>query len=260
MARARRAANVDPMSAPTPHLSALPGEIAETVLLPGDPLRAEWIATTYLDGVRCHNRVRGMLGFTGTFEGRRVSVQGTGMGMPSMSIYATELLRFYGVTTAIRVGSCGAMSEAVALRDVIVATAAHTDSAMLRPRFGEVAFAPTASFELLSHAARAAAELGQQVHLGTVFTSDAFYDSDAAAFDVLRAHGTLAVEMETAALYAIAAKEGARALALFTVSDHLLTHEAISSDDRQLGFASMVELALATATAAAPTSPPISPS
>jgi purine-nucleoside phosphorylase len=237
------------MSVPTPHIAAQAGEIADAVLLPGDPLRAQVIAETFLDGVHCYSRIRNMFGFTGTFEGRRISVQGTGMGMPSMSIYATELLRFHGVRTAIRVGSCGALQSHVALRDVIIATGAHTDSNMNRRRFGNIDFAATADFTLVAAAAAQAATAGLTTHVGTIFSSDNFYDTSN-AIELLSAYGTLAVEMEAAALYAIASAEGAKALCIATVSDHLLTHEASSTDERQNGFMAMAELALRTIVAA----------
>jgi purine-nucleoside phosphorylase len=232
------------MAVPTPHLSAAAGDYADAVLLPGDPLRAQVIAEELLDGARCVNRVRNMLGFTGTYRGRAVSVQGTGMGMPSLSIYATELLRFHGVRTAIRVGSCGAIREEVALRDVVVASAAHTNSAMNRQRFPGVDFAPAADVGLLVAAMRLGTAAGLRLHAGPVLTSDAFYDDDEATMWKLARHGTLAVEMECAALYTIAAAEGARALCIATVSDHLVHHEAASSQEREQGFLAMAHLAL----------------
>lgn len=235
------------MSAPTPHLSALPGEIAPIVLLPGDPLRAEFIADTYLQGARCHNRVRNMLGFTGTYEGIPVSVQGTGMGIPSISIYVTELLRFHGVHTAIRIGSCGALRDEVQLRDVVLASSAHTNSAVNRRHFRGIDYAPTSDFGLLATAHRIAGERHLRTHVGPVYTSDLFYDDDPEVFALLAAHGTLAVEMEAAALLTIAAREGARALCIATVSDHIIRHEAASAEERQTGFSAMVELALETA-------------
>lgn len=238
------------MSAPTPHLEARPGDIADAVLLPGDPLRAQFVADTFLTDAVCHNRVRNMLGFTGTYRGRRVSVQGTGMGVPSISIYATELMRFYGVRTAIRIGSCGALAERIALRDVVIASSAHHTTSMMSRWYPGVHFAPTADFSLLSAAHRIAGERGMTTHVGPILTSDAFYDDDVAMFQALAAAGTLAVEMEAAALYAVAAREGARALCLATVSDHLVHHEAASSEERQTGFADMVELALETVLAA----------
>lgn len=234
---------------PTPHLEAPAGAIADIVLLPGDPLRAQFIAENFLDSPQCYNRVRNMLGYTGTYEGVSVSVQGTGMGMPSMSIYVTELLRFYGVKTAIRIGSCGALLPSVALGDVIIALSAHTTSNMNRRYFHGIDYAATASFDLACTAAALAKDRGTAHHVGPVLTSDAFYDDDVETFELVGKHGTLAVEMECAALYTIAAREGARALCLATVSDHLIHHEVMSSGERQTGFQSMVKLALDTAIA-----------
>lgn len=237
------------VSIPTPHLEAPAGAIADLVLLPGDPLRAQFIADNFLDDAQCYNRVRNMLGYTGTYRGVRVSVQGTGMGMPSMSIYVTELFRFYGVKTAIRIGSCGAILPSVALGDVIIALSAHTTSNMNRRYFGGIDYAATASFDLATTAAALARARGAAHHVGSVLTTDAFYDDDIETFDLVGKHGTLAVEMECAALYTIAAREGARALCLATVSDHLVSHEVMTSAERQTGFQSMVELALDTAIA-----------
>ena len=234
------------MSTPTPHIEATNGEIAERVLLPGDPLRAKWIADNYLSDVRCYNTVRNMLGFTGTFEGQRISVQGTGMGMPSISIYLTELLRFYGVTTAIRIGSCGGLLESVKLRDIVLAISTHTTSAMNRRTFLNIDYAPSADFGLLSAAHRIAHERGLPARVGPLLTSDAFYDDDPEVFALCASHGTLGVEMEAAALYTIAARHGARALCMATVSDHLVSHESMTAADRQLSLGQMVELALAT--------------
>jgi purine-nucleoside phosphorylase len=185
-----------------------------------------------------------MLGFTGTYQGRRVSVQGTGMGMPSISIYATELMRFYGVKTAIRVGSCGAMQADLSLRDVVIALAAHTDSGINRRYFGGIDYAPTASFELVSAAVEAARRHNVTTHVGTIFSSDTFYDDDPVVIERLTAHGVLAVEMEAAALYTIAARHHAKALCIATVSDHLVTGEQATADERQSGFMAMAELAL----------------
>jgi purine-nucleoside phosphorylase len=240
----------DRPSIPTPHIQAGPGEIADAILLPGDPLRAQLIAETFLDKPECFNRVRSMLGFTGTYKGRRISVMGTGMGMPSISIYATELMRFYGVKTAIRVGSTGALLEQVKLRDIVIAMSAHTNSAMISRAFDGITYAPTADYGLLAAAAGLAKERGLTAHVGPIYTSDSFYDDDQTLFTRLAAHGTLAVEMEGAALYTIAAREGAKALVMATVSDHLLSHEVMSSEERQVGFMAMAELALDTAVAA----------
>jgi len=234
------------MTTPTPHIEAQADEVADAVLLPGDPLRAKAIAERFLDDVHCYNRVRNMLGFTGTYRGRRISVQGTGMGMPSLAIYVTELLRFYGVRTAIRVGSCGAMQPDVAVRDLVVATAAHTDSAMNRPIFGGIDFAPAADVDLVVTASRLARERGIPTHVGTILSTDAFYDADAASRDALVRHGVLAVEMESAALFRIAMAHRARAGCVASVSDHLLRDEHVSSAERETGFTAMAEIALDT--------------
>jgi purine-nucleoside phosphorylase len=229
------------------HIGAKPGEIAPRVLLPGDPLRAKWIAETYLEDAKCYSNVRGMLGFTGTYEGVSVSVQGSGMGMPSASIYYHELLAEYGATSLIRVGSCGALTEDLQLRDVVAASASSTDSAMNRVRFdGLVDYAPVASFELLRTAVDVAAALGVPVHVGQVFAADAFYTDRPDLFDRLAAYGVLAVEMESAALYTLAARFRARALTLLTVSDHIKTGAHTTAQEREQTFAHMVEVALAT--------------
>ena len=233
---------------PTPHISAELGDIAPLVLLPGDPLRAEFIAKTFLTDVSCHNRVRNMLGFTGTWNGHRISVQGTGMGVPSISIYVTELFRFYGVTSAIRIGSCGALQEHVNLGDIVIAMSASTTSAMNRRTFRDIDFAPTADFGLLSAAVAAAGATNAPIHVGPVITSDSFYDEDAELFKIIAAHGALGVEMECLALYTLAARHHVRAVCLATVSDHLLRHELMSAEERQIGFSSMVEIALAALT------------
>lgn len=226
------------------HIAAEPGQIAEDVLLPGDPMRAQWIAETFLDDVECYTRTRGMLGFTGTFEGRRVSVQGSGMGMPSIAIYATELIGQYGAQRLIRVGSCGAMRSEVAVRDVVIAMSACTDSAMNRLRFEGLDYAPTADYGLLRAAADAADRRGVRTHVGPIFSADSFYTPRPELGQRLAAHGVLAVEMEAAALYTIAAAERRRALAVCTVSDHLLTGEELSSEARERSFSDMVHVAL----------------
>jgi purine-nucleoside phosphorylase len=232
------------------HIGARAGEIAPRVLLPGDPLRAKWIAETYLEDAKCYSNVRGMLGYTGTYEGVSVSVQGSGMGMPSASIYYHELLAEYGATSLIRVGSCGALTEDLRLRDVVAASASSTDSAMNRVRFdGLVDYAPVASFELLRTAVDVAAALGVPVHVGQVFAADAFYTDRPDLFDRLAAYGVLAVEMESAALYTLAARFKARALTLLTVSDHIKTGAHTTAQEREQTFAQMVEVALATVVA-----------
>lgn len=230
------------------HIGAQPGEIAERVLLPGDPLRAKWIAETYLKEARCYSTVRNMLGFTGTYQGVEVSVQGSGMGMPSASIYAHELMSEYGVRTLIRVGSCGALSDALRLRDVVAAIGSSTDSAMNRVRFdGLVDYAPVADFELLRTAVDVAAMHGVRVHVGQVLAADSFYTDRPDLYDRLAEYGVLAVEMESAALYTVAAKFSARALTILTVSDHIKTGEHTGADDRERTFSQMVEIALQTA-------------
>lgn len=232
------------------HIAAKPGEIADRVLMPGDPLRAKWIAETYLDDPVCYSTVRNMFGFTGTYQGVRVSVQGSGMGMPSASIYAHEMLSEYGVRTLVRVGSCGALADDLALRDVIAASSSSTDSAMNRVRFDNlVDYAPTADFDLLRLAVDAAAARGVPMRVGQVFAADVFYTDKPELFDKLAEYGVLAVEMESAALYTLAAKFRARALTVLTVSDHIRTGEHTSSTDRESTFAHMVEIALDAAVA-----------
>jgi purine-nucleoside phosphorylase len=229
------------------HIGAQPGEIAERVLLPGDPLRAKWIAETFLENARCYTTVRNMLGFTGTYQGVEVSVQGTGMGMPSCSIYAHELINDYGVKTLIRVGSCGALTETLQLRDVIAASGSSTDSAMNRIRFdGLIDYAPVADFFLLRAAVDAAERRGIAMQVGPIIAADAFYSDRPDLYDRLADYGVLAIEMESAALYTIAARFRARALTLLTVSDHLKTGEHTTSQEREQTFAQMVEIALDT--------------
>lgn len=232
------------------HIGADPGDIAPRVLMPGDPLRAKWIAEHYLEDAECYSTVRNMLGFTGTYQGVPVSVQGSGMGMPSASIYAHELLHDYEVQTLIRVGSCGSLRHDLLLRDVVAASSSCTDSGANRMRFdGLIDFAPVADFELLRTAVDVAAAKGVPVRIGQVLASDVFYTDRPDLFDKLAAYGVLAVEMESAALYTIAARFGARALTLLTVSDHLKTGEAATSHERERTFGQMVEIALATAIA-----------
>ena len=229
------------------HIGAAPGDIAPTVLMPGDPLRANWIAETFLDDARCYSEVRGMYGFTGTYEGRPVSVQGSGMGQPSFAIYANELMREYDVKTIIRVGSCGAMTEKLAIRDLVIASGACTDSSMNRITFEGLDYAPVADFGLLREAAAAAPD----AHVGLIFSSDSFYPSRPELSARMVDYGVLAVEMEAAALYTLAAKYGCRALAICTVSDHLVTGEETTSQEREQTFGRMVEVALTAAAAVA---------
>jgi purine-nucleoside phosphorylase len=227
------------------HIGAKPGEIAERVLMPGDPLRAKWIAETYLEKATCYSTVRNMFGFTGRYQGVEVSVQGSGMGMPSCSIYTHELITEYGAKSLIRVGSCGALTESLQLRDVIAASGSSTDSAMNRMRFdGLIDYAPVADFFLLRAAVDAAAAQGIEMHVGPIFAADAFYTDRPDLYETLADYGVLAVEMESAALYTIAARHRARALTLLTVSDHLRTHEHTSAQEREQTFGQMVTIAL----------------
>jgi purine-nucleoside phosphorylase len=227
------------------HIGAEAGQIAERVLLPGDPLRAKWIAEKYLENATCYSTVRNMLGFTGTFRGVPVSVQGSGMGMPSCAIYTHELINEYGVKTLIRVGSCGAISEALKLRDVVAAIGSSTDSAMNRVRFdGLIDYAPVADFFLLRSAVAAAEQRGIEMHVGPILAADAFYTDRPDLYETLADYGVLAVEMESAALYTIASRFRARALTLLTVSDHIRTGERTSAHEREQTFGEMVEVAL----------------
>ncbi len=231
----------------TIHIGAAPGDIAPTVLMPGDPLRARWAAQQFLDSPRLVNEVRGMLGYTGTWQGHPVTIHGSGMGMPSLSIYANELIRDYGVKTAIRIGSCGAMQQDVALHDIILAMTASSISTPSAGLFRELNFAPAANWTLLQAAHSAAQAAGCRTHVGGIYSSDVFYDERPDLNEQMTRHGILAVEMEAAELYTVAARYGARALAVLTVSDHLLTHEAMSAQDRETGFARMVDIALQAA-------------
>ena len=231
---------------PTPHIAARESDIAEAVLLPGDPLRAKYIAETFLDDAREVTSVRNMLGFTGTYKGMDITAMGTGMGIPSASIYATELIRFYGVKRMVRVGSCGGISTEVGMRDVILAIGAGTDSAVNRARYGGWDYAATADFGLLSAAAEVAASGDRPIHVGNVHSSDSFYNPNQNAVAIWQGMNILAVEMEAAGLYAVAAGEGARALAILTVSDHLVTQEETTSDERERTFSDMIALALDT--------------
>jgi len=228
----------------TPHINAPEGAFAETVLMPGDPLRAKHIAETFLTDAVCVNTVRNMFGYTGTYNGKPVSVLGSGMGIPSMSIYATELVKFYGVKNIIRIGSCGGLPLDVKVRDVVIGMGASTDSSVNRNRLAGMDFAAIASFNLLEKAVAAARAKNINVKVGNVFTSDLFYNPDPTLFDTLEKYGVLAVEMEAAGLYGVAAEYGINALAIFTVSDHIRTGEALSAELRQTSFNEMVEVAL----------------
>lgn len=231
----------------TVHIGAKPGEIAETVLMPGDPYRVRWAAETFLEDAVCVNEVRGMLGFTGTWRGHRVTIQGSGMGMPSLSIYANELISQYGAKTLIRIGSCGGMQSHVNIRDVIIAMSASTITSPSSAIFKEVNYAPTADFGLLAAAVAAARSKGTTTHVGGIYSSDVFYAERPDLDEQMVRHGILGVEMEAAELYTLAARHGRRALAVLTVSDHLQTGEALPSEDREKTFGDMVEIALEAA-------------
>ncbi|MEK4029059.1 purine-nucleoside phosphorylase [Pseudobacillus sp. FSL P4-0506] len=228
------------------HIGAKENEIAETVLLPGDPLRAKYIAETFLESPACYNEVRNMFGYTGTYKGKKISVQGTGMGVPSISIYINELMQSYNVQNLIRVGTCGAIQKDVKVRDVILAMSASTDSQMNRFTFNGVDYAPTANWELLKKAFDAGIEKGLHLKVGNVFTADMFYN-DNAEHQKWADYGILAIEMETAALYTLAAKYNRKALSVLTVSDHILTGEETTAAERQSTFNEMIEVALEAA-------------
>ncbi len=228
----------------TPHINAAKGDIAETVLMPGDPLRAKWAAETYLDNPRLVNEVRGMLGFTGTYKGNPVTIHGSGMGMPSISIYANELISQYGAKTLIRIGSCGAMQDHVKVRDVVIAMTATTLSTPSSGILKELSFAPCANWGLLKAAVEKAETMDTGTHVGNIYSSNVFYDERPDLNELMIRHGILGVEMEAAELYTVAARHGARALGIMTVSDHLLTHEALPPEDRERSFGDMVEIAL----------------
>ena len=231
----------------TVHIGAKPGEIAPTVLMPGDPYRARWAAETFLDNPVLVNEVRGMLGFTGTWRGHPVTIHGSGMGMPSLSIYANELIRDYGAKTLIRIGSAGAMQERISVRDVVLAQTASSLSTPSRGFFREVNFAPSADFGLLSAAHKAAAQKGVTTHVGNIYSSDVFYDERPDLNEMMTRHGVLCVEMEAAELYNLCARYGVRGLAVLTISDHLITDEALPAADRERSFGDMVEIALSAA-------------
>lgn len=231
----------------TPHISAKPDEFAETVLMPGDPLRAKYIADTFLSKVTQVNHVRNMLGYSGFYNGKRLSVMGSGMGVPSISIYAHELYQTFLVKNIIRVGSCGAIQPDVQVRDVIIAMGATTDSSVNRNRLKGHDFAATASFELLETAVQTARRKSTKFHVGNVFTADLFYAPDDQVLKLMAKYGVLATEMEAAGLYGVAAECGANALTICTVSDHILTGEQLNAEARQNSFNDMIEIALDTA-------------
>jgi purine-nucleoside phosphorylase len=223
------------------------GDIAETVLMPGDPLRAKFVAETYLEGAVCFNSVRNMLGYTGAYHGKRVSVMGSGMGIPSMGLYAHELYAYFGVKSIVRIGTAGGLAEDVKLRDVVIAISASTNSAFADQYDFPGILAPTADFGLVEKAVQAARELKIKARVGSVFSSDQFYNAHAGANEAYRRMGILAVEMETAGLYLTAMAAGRKALSVLTVSDHVFTGEGLSAAERQESFREMMEIALAIA-------------
>ena len=226
------------------HINAEKGAIAPVVLLAGDPLRAKFLAEKYLENPLCYNDVRAMYGYTGSYKGTKISVQGTGMGMPSIAIYAQELMDEYGVNQLIRIGSCGAMQEDISLGDIILAQGACSDSAFNRRRFDGDDYAPLASFDLLQKAVNLAKGKALKVHTGNILSSDFFYNDPLDTWKKWAAYGVLAVEMESTALYTLAAARGAQALSILTVSDHLVSGEMLDSETREKGFSAMMELGL----------------
>lgn len=232
------------MSIPTPHIEAKAGDIAKTVLMPGDPLRAKFIAENYLEDVVCFNTVRNMLGFTGTYKGKRVSVMGGGMGMPSIGIYSYELFHFYDVDNIIRIGSAGGIAEDIKLRDIVIGMGASTNSNFAAQYKLPGTFAPIADFGLLRKAVEAAEKMNYKTVVGNILSSDTFYDDNSEANALWRKMNVLAVEMEAAALYMNAARAGKKALCILTISDHVFTGESLSSEDRQKTFREMMEIAL----------------
>lgn len=229
------------------HIGATKGDIAETILLPGDPLRAKFVAENYLEEPVLYNEVRGMYGYTGRYKGAPVSVQGTGMGMPSHAIYVNELFQEYGVQRAIRIGSCGSIQKDVGMRELLIAIGASTDSSMNRIRFNGLDFSATASFELVERAVATAREMGLTFHVGNILSSDSFYQPDPDSWKLWAKYGVMAIEMEANALYTLAAYYGREALALLTVSDHIVKGEELSAEDRQTSFREMMEVALSLA-------------
>ena len=231
----------------TIHIGALPEDISETVLLPGDPFRAKWAANTFLENPKLVNDVRGMLGYTGFWKGNLVTIQGSGMGMPSLSIYVNELIKNYNAQTLIRIGSAGAMQKHINLRDMILAVTASTVSNPSKTIFRDLNFAPSATWDLLNKAAKISSERNFPTHIGGVYSSDVFYDEREDLTEQMIRHGILAVEMETAELYTLGARYGRKTLAILTASDHLITREELPASEREKSFGEMVELALDTA-------------
>jgi len=229
---------------PTPHNGALIGQIAKTVLMPGDPLRAKFIAETYLEDVKCFNQVRNMLGYTGTYKGKEISVMGGGMGMPSVGIYSYELFNFYGVDNIIRIGSAGALQDSLELKDLVIGMGACTDSSFANQFQLPGTYAPIASYSLMKKAIEAAEKHNIPVVIGNVLSSDVFYNANENANDLWKEMGVLAIEMEAAALYMNAAKSGKNALCLLSISDHIYKGTSLSAQERQEGFSDMMEVAL----------------
>ena len=226
------------------HINAKEGDIAESILLPGDPLRAKWIAETYLENATCYNEVRGMLGYTGMYKGRRISVQGTGMGMPSSMIYFTELIKDFGVKNLIRVGSAGSYQPDIKLMDIVFAMSASTNSGINRIQFPNADFAATANFDLFMQAVKYAKENKIEFKAGSVLSSDVFYEENSESYKTWANHGTLCVEMETAGLYTVAAKYGVKAMSILTISDSLVNEKTTSAEAREKSFSKMIDIAL----------------
>ena len=227
------------------HIAAKPGDIAEAVLLPGDPLRAKWIAETYLKDPVCYNEVRGMFGFTGTYNGVRVSVQGSGMGIPSTLIYCNELIKYYGAKKLIRVGTAGSYQEDVRIGDIVIAMSASTTSGINNTRFDNADYSPTANFELFEKAVAYARENAIDIKAGNILSADEFYEDNHGYYRMWAEYGVLCVEMETSGLYTVAAKNNVKALTVLTISDSLVTGEQIAAEDRERELRKMVEIALA---------------
>lgn len=228
----------------TPHISANNGDFAKTVLMPGDPLRAKFIAEHFLTDAQCVTSVRNMLGYTGTYKGEPISVMGSGMGIPSISIYATELYKDFDVENIIRIGSCGAVRDDIHIRDIVIGMAASTDSNVNRQRLNQCDFAACADFSLLQKVVNTAESLAKKVHVGNIFTADLFYTPQPEMFALMEKHGILAVEMEAAGLYGVAAEYGKKALTVLTVSDHIKTGEQTTAKERENTFKGMMELTL----------------
>ncbi len=237
---------------PTPHINAAPEDFARTVLMPGDPLRSKFIAENFLTDAKLINNVRGVQGYTGTYEGTRVTVMASGMGMPSIGIYSYELYNFFGVENIMRIGSAGSIHMDVKVRDIVMAMGASTNSNYVRQFQVPGTYAPIADYGMLKQAIAEAEKIGASYHVGNVLSSDTFYDDQADANDYWQKMGVLCIEMETAALYMNAARAGKHALGIFTVSDHILTGEALSAEERQTSFTQMMEIALHTAVALEP--------